>query len=228
MKNLIKSEIYKIKFEKCIWIILILILFVSLNNFGLQTSSNGKEAFCSSTRDFVTLFACAAYAGMSIAYDFSNRTINNLIISGHNRLKVLLSKLVRYYLGCIIIYFSSTIIITLPYLLTKGWGNEFDFDELNYIILYITLTLFFTISTSTIMFFIAFFIKETGLATTLCLFTMLVIILSIKDTQFSSITLTDDILTGNKTFFYGMVWGLIQIIIPLILSFIHFRKVELK
>ena len=165
---------------------------------------------------------------MSIAYDFSNRTINNLIISGHNRLKVLLSKLVRYYLGCIIIYFSSTIIITLPYLLTKGWGNEFDFDELNYIILYITLTLFFTISTSTIMFFIAFFIKETGLATTLCLFTMLVIILSIKDTQFSSITLTDDILTGNKTFFYGMVWGLIQIIIPLILSFIHFRKVELK
>ncbi|MEJ7175150.1 hypothetical protein WL278_12445 [Staphylococcus caprae] len=226
MINLVKSELYKIKFERSIWIILLMVLAISVNNFGLQTSSSGKEALMSSTRDFVTLFACATYAGMSIGNDFSKRTINKVIISGHTRFTVMLSKLIHFYFGCTIIYFSTAFLITIPYALTKGWGT--NLTEVKAVFVYLILTLFFTLCTSTIMFLIAFIIKETGVATAICIFAMLVFILSIKDSSFAATTMAINFINGNGSIIIGILFGIVQMILGIVLSYIHFKKVELK
>lgn len=232
MFNLIKSELYKLRFDRILIILAAMIFAVGVNNFGLQTVANGREAFTASTKDFVALFACAAYAGMAIGGDFSKRTIQKLVMAGHKRISVLVSKLLSYFVGCTILYIISTLFITLPYVLALGWGVDFTNGEIRMIIGTMLLSMLFHLCTATITFFIAFWIKETGIATAVCLFIMLVLVLAMNNTgtadNMVAYAMSSGIALDKELIWQTITMSIIELCGGTVLAYLLFRKVELK
>lgn len=232
MFNLIKSELYKLRFDRILLILVVMILAVGINNFGLQTVSNGREAFTANTKDFVTLFACAAYAGMTIGGDFMKRTIHKLVMAGHSRISILISKLFSYFVGCTILYVTSTIFITIPPVLASGWGVAFTAGEFRMVIGTMLLSIMFHLCTATIPFLIAVGIKETGIATAVCLFIMMVLVLAMNNSGTADNVVAYAVSSGTSldTGIISQVvtMSLIELFGGTIITYLLFRRVELK
>ncbi len=152
MFNLLKAERYKLKYDKLLFIISAMIFLFGVNNFFLQNVTSGKMAFIQDTINYIALFAFAAYAGMSIGGDFSRRTIHKLVMAGHSRVSVIVSKLISYFVGCSILYLFCTAVVTIPYSIAMGWGTAFSVKELGFLIAAIAISLFLHLCTAGIFF----------------------------------------------------------------------------
>lgn len=124
MNNLLKAELYKIKKNFYIWIVLLIMLlcyFPSL--FGNNSSTFGVLIKSVEKDVMVILIALSIYSGLTISTDFSNRTIMHYVSGGHKRSHIILSKFLSFYLTSILIivlYFSmilifSSLILSFPF-----------------------------------------------------------------------------------------------------------------
>ncbi|MGL6201904.1 MAG: hypothetical protein ACRC3H_23540 [Lachnospiraceae bacterium] len=232
MFNLLKSELYKLKYDKLLLIISGMILLFGMNNFFLQNVTSGQMAFVQNTKDYVALFASAAYAGMSIGGDFSKRTIHKLVMAGHSRIAVLISKLISYFIGCTILYLLSIVIVTIPYTIAMGWGAAFTASEIGMTASTIFISLLFHLCTAGILFFIAFCIKETGISTAVCLFVILVVVLASNNAVTTDGTVAYAISGGTavaqQLIIQTCIFAAVKLFLSVLGTYITFRKAELK
>ena len=105
MKRLMKAELYKFGHEKSVWIISAVLIACACISIFTQVYPNAENAFTNLGKDVMVLYlACAIYAGVSLADEFSNRTIIHIIAHGYSRMQFLMAKLIHYLLGCLLNY----------------------------------------------------------------------------------------------------------------------------
>ena len=104
MKRLMKAELYKFGHEKSVWIISTVLIACACISIFTQVYASAENAFTNLGKDVMVLYlACAIYAGVSFADEFTNRTIIHIIAHGYSRMQFLMAKLIHYLLGCLLI-----------------------------------------------------------------------------------------------------------------------------
>lgn len=173
MNNLIKSEIYKLKYDKNMYFISIAVIILGIISVAFKSFESGYYSFTSQFRDMVGIFACSVYASMSIGMEFNNRTMSKKVIIGYSRSSIVLSKLFSFIVASFIILTINLVSMTGIYSLIYGWGVEFN--------LLVTISSFMTqslinICVCMIAFFISFIIKESGKSTATIILIMALIV----------------------------------------------------
>ena len=130
MYNLLKAEIYKLKYSKELLICIIGLFVLGAINIYYGGVLNGREALTHQSREIFGLIACTLFATTYIGKDFVSKTINHILTSGHKRNKVLLSKYISYIISCIIILLTNYLFMGGLYSLFYVWGQSFNGDEL--------------------------------------------------------------------------------------------------
>lgn len=172
MFNLIKSEIYKLKYDKEIRLCILLITIFGVINLYFHGHATGRENLLHESMDMISLVACAVFSGISIGGEFSKRTIYHLIISGHSRFSVFVSKFVSYLLGCTFIVAINIIINGGIYSVLYGWGKPFDYIEIMFIIKYIIVNIIFILCIASAVFIVPFIVRDGAMATVVSTFIM--------------------------------------------------------
>jgi len=101
MKRLMKAECYKFRHEASVWVISGILTVCACLSIFTGVYSCAEDAFVNLGKDAMVLyFACAIYAGVSLADGFSNRTVLHILACGYRRPQFLLAKLLHYLFGC--------------------------------------------------------------------------------------------------------------------------------
>ena len=123
MRNLVKSELYKLKKDMTVWVIaLVLVCCAGISIFTGVYDSVENMVLNLGKDSMVLILACAIYGGFSCTDDFTDRTIIYAITYGNRRFYILLVKGCRYILGCtaiIISYMAVSMIVSFPVLETE-------------------------------------------------------------------------------------------------------------
>ena len=164
MYNLLKAEIYKLKYSKELLICIIGLFVLGAIAIYYGGGTNGKEALISQGREMFGLMACTLFAITYIGRDFSFKTINHTLTAGHKRSKVLLGKYASYTVACIIILLINYLFMGGLYILFYGWGQSFTEAELYFVIVYILMGIFFDLCIVSIPFFICVLIRNSSIA----------------------------------------------------------------
>lgn len=172
MYNLIKAEIYRLKYNKEIRLCIILIIILGIINLYFHGIPTGRESLTNESTDMFSLMACAIFAGMYIGSEFSKRTIYHLIVSGHSRFSVLISKLTSYLIGCFIIIASNLFINGGIYSMFYGWGAPFNGSEIMFIVMYVLINILFILCIATMVFLVPFIVRDGAMATAVSVFIM--------------------------------------------------------
>ena len=113
MKRLMKAELYKFRHEKSVWIISAVLIACACISIFTQVYASAEDTFANLGKDVMVLYlACAIYAGVSFADEFSNRTIIHIIAHGYSRIQLLLAKVIHYLFGCILVILAYLTIST--------------------------------------------------------------------------------------------------------------------
>ncbi|MCM1192552.1 MAG: hypothetical protein NC389_08985 [Acetatifactor muris] len=122
MRNLMKTELYKLKKDMTVWVItLVLVCCAGISIFTGVYDSVENMVLNLGKESMILILACAIYAGFSCTDDFTDRTIIYSVTYGNKRFHILLVKGCRYILGCtaiIISYMAVSMIVSLPVLET--------------------------------------------------------------------------------------------------------------
>lgn len=162
MFNLLKSEVCKIKNSRELKLCMLLIGFLELIKVLNKVTPNGRISLASSNGDLLILMISALFVGMFITSEFSKRTISHLIIAGHSRLKVYLSKYISYMIGMLIIILTSLFFRVGIYTIIYGWGTSLNSQIIYFIIIYSILNALCMLSLTSIVFIVPFIIKDIG------------------------------------------------------------------
>ena len=122
MRNLMKTELYKLKKDMTVWVIaLVLVCCAGTSIFTGVYDSVENMVLNLGKESMILILACAIYAGFSCTDDFTDRTIIYAVTCGNRRFHILLVKGCHYILGCtaiIISYMALSMIVSLPVLKT--------------------------------------------------------------------------------------------------------------
>lgn len=168
MYNLLKSDLYKLKYSKELKLSLLLIILLGTINILSQVRETGKLMFISEFSDMFGLMGCTLFAGMFIGKEFTNRTIYHPVMTGCGRSSILFSKFLTYWFGCFIILGVNLILNGGVYSIIYGWGQPMVTAEWLFIIKYSFLHVIFNLCLTSAAFFISVLIKDTGMATAVC------------------------------------------------------------
>lgn len=114
MKRLMKAELYKFQHEKSVWAISGVLIACACISIFTKVYSCAEDTFVNLGKDVMVLYlACAIYAGVSLADEFTNRTVFHIIACGYSRLQFLLAKVIHYLFGCLLIVISYLIVSTV-------------------------------------------------------------------------------------------------------------------
>lgn len=230
MINLIKAEWFKLKRDKNILIITIIIVVAGIITLVSNTNSTGKLLYSGEMKTMVALTACALYAGISIGTDFTRRTIQRNVMAGHNRITILISRLISYLFVCALFSLLTAIIFGGVYSLFYGWGEEFTNDELIYVIKSTILSILFNLCNASIMFFISFLIKDTGVSTAVSICIMILLMITTQNSD----GYVADFLGGGiyymetNVIYQAILLALSKIMGSIALSCYCFKRSELK
>ncbi|MGL4335269.1 MAG: ABC transporter permease [Turicibacter sp.] len=164
MFNLLKSDLYKLKHSKELKICLLLLLILGIITIYFGGSNSARESLLNESTDMFALMACTLFSGMSLAAEFTKKTIYHPITSGSQRLSVLMSKYITYLITCLIFYITAYFIMGGLYAAFYGWGAPLTQSELSFILTYSLLDIFFGLCIASIPFFIAMQLKDTGIS----------------------------------------------------------------
>lgn len=163
MINLLRTEFYKMFRSKSFWVILIISTVL-----GIMMSQDGKahvakdeiisiSFYCTC---ILTLFPILLGA-LSFGNDFINRTINNEVSAGHNRLKIFFCKVIVYFIGVdFIILIAPFVNLILNYSL-HSIHHEF-INEGGILIKTFFITALLGMAASSVIIFIAFIFRDVG------------------------------------------------------------------
>ncbi len=122
MRNLMKAELYKLKKDIGVWVIvLVLVCCAGISIFTGVYDSVENMVLNLGKESMILILACAIYAGFSCTDDFTDRTIIYAVTYGNRRFHILLVKSCRYIFGCtaiIISYMALPMIVAFPVLET--------------------------------------------------------------------------------------------------------------
>ena len=163
MHNLLKAEIYKLRYSKELLICIIGLFILGAINIYFGGIMNGKESLTHQSREMFGIMACTLFAITYIGKDFVSKTINHTLTSGHRRNKVLLGKYISYIIACIIILLTNYLFMGGLYSLFYGWGQSFNQAELYFVIVYISMGIFFDLCIVSIPFFICTLIRNSSI-----------------------------------------------------------------
>ena len=118
MRNLMKTELYKLKKDMTVWVIsLVLVCCAGISIFTRVYDSVENMVLNLGKDSMVLILACAIYAGFSCTDDFTDRTIIYAVTYGNKRFHILLVKCCRYILGCTAIIISYMVVSMMTSLL---------------------------------------------------------------------------------------------------------------
>lgn len=164
MYNLLKAETYKLKYSKELLICIIGLFILGVINIYYGGELTAKESLTSQSREMFGLIACTLFAITYIGKDFVSKTINHTLTSGNRRKKVLLSKYISYIIACIIILLTNYSFMGGLYSVFYGWGQSFTGSELYFVIVYISMGIFFDLCIASIPFFLCVLIRSSSIA----------------------------------------------------------------
>ena len=164
MHNLLKSEIYKLRYSKELLICIIGLFILGAINIYFGGIINGKASLANLSREMFGIMACTVFAITYIGKDFISKTINHTLTAGHRRNKVLLGKYITYIIACIIILLTNYLFMGGLYSIFYGWGQSFTESELYFVIVYISMGIFFDLCIASIPFFICILIRNSSIA----------------------------------------------------------------
>ncbi|WP_176244756.1 hypothetical protein, partial [Enterococcus sp. 3H8_DIV0648] len=141
---------------------------------GLDMESflnSGKETFENSFNTDVTIFVPVIFAGFFLGPDFTNRTLQQKIASGHSRVNIVVSKTLFFISTSAFIMLLSPIITTGIVTYMNGWGEHF---EISYYLRVLVLAFLSNSASSSFLLLISFLCRDTSkillISTTLTLF----------------------------------------------------------
>lgn len=165
MYNLLKSDLYKLKYSKELLLSTLVVIIFGIINVMTGSDESGKDYFTREFTDWGSMIGCTLFAGMFIGKDFANRTIYHSITIGKRRLSILLSKYITYLTGCSLMIIINLLISSAIYPLVHGWGHPMDSGEIVFILTYSMTHLILNLCITSLPFMIAVLIKDTGIAT---------------------------------------------------------------
>lgn len=168
MYNLIKMEFYKLKRSKAFKnIILFSFIFSIIGIYFFRTLPDAPVSwqayFINALRDSaLNIILIAIFAGLFIGADFSNKTINHEIISGHSRVKIFLSKSIVFFIGSSIISLIYPVTSMFSSMAFSRWTEEFTSLDLIYVLRVLSLYIIINLGVMATCLFIAFIFKDVG------------------------------------------------------------------
>ncbi len=131
MKDLIKAQLYQLKKNRLVLIVFIAVFLLQFINIIGEISYSGS-GFCASTyivdmsleMIFMSLVFPTIFTGCVCGGDFSDKTVNYELMSGHTRKQVYFSRAVISLVGGVI---GEFIIIVAPVVVLSeayGWGTD--------------------------------------------------------------------------------------------------------
>lgn len=244
MKNLLKWELKQNFQSKAFWgigITLTLINTIFLNVTSIDGGESGFELFLQGCNDFnsLILFFIGIYAGIHVTGAFEERRIQAAVMAGNNRFHILVAKLLSYSLSVGTFCISALSASFIVSMMAAGSHNFVD-DFSREIVLRIVAYTFVEISFVSICFFLAMLVQNLGAAIAVNLVAMLVLnavgqTLVTKEwamdfMRFTPLGQTFFALAdvSNKNLVMSAVASILGLGITLTLSYIKFRKEELK
>ena len=201
MYNILKAEMYKLKYSKELMICLIGLLILAIINTYYGSGEGGaRAALIHPSRETFGIIACSLFAVTYVGKDLVSKTINHTLTSGHERGKVFLSKYLCYLIGCVIILLANYVFTGSTYGLLYGWGQVFNSSELYFLIVYMVVGIFFNICISSISFFICILVKNSSVSIALC-GGIIGLILSLTQLPWDTITYY----VANKDYSLGII-----------------------
>jgi len=131
MKHLLTHELYRLKTNKLMYTVLASVIVVGAfwaeiviafaHEDFTPSGSNSLRLVAHMSR---AIFVIMAIAISSLAVkDYQKGVIRNIVISGHSRIKIYLSKYIVALLVTFIIFTLTVIICLMATMRTHGWGN---------------------------------------------------------------------------------------------------------
>lgn len=243
MKNLLKWEMKQTLKSKAFWgiglaLILGTVLFLSIAI--TEGKYSGLELFLHSCSDFnsLILLFIGIYAGIIITGAFEERRVQASVMAGNSRFNIIISKLLSFALSIFVYCICTLSICILIISLTKGFGS--DINIFKDIIVRTLAYSFVEVSFASICFFLSMLAKNLGAAITINLIALLALnsltqsIIG-KECALSFMKLTPAGQTfllvadgSTKNILISIVASLLGLLVVIILSYVKFRKEELK
>lgn len=162
--NLLRTEFYKMFRSKSFWVILIISTVL-----GIMMSQDGKVRIAKDEIISISFYCTCLLilfsillGSISFGSDFINRTINNEVCAGHNRLKIFFCKVIVYFIGVnLIILIAPFINLILNCSLHKFISYGF-INEGAILIKTFFITSLLGMAASSVSIFIAFIFRDVG------------------------------------------------------------------
>lgn len=143
MGNIIKAMNYQIKNDKVTYFCVLLALFLSCSNLiGSDLSEVTGSSFIGMAGDMTALLPMFGILILSVricGWDYTDKTINYEILSGHIRRDVYFARVIAAHVWCILICLACMIVPVLIFTAVNGWGDTMDLKGM---MLRFTLTVF--------------------------------------------------------------------------------------
>ncbi len=164
MNNIMKSQVYQLRKDKITKIAFFMVLFIQITNPILNNiSSTLEKTACIyiveniQTLTMMPLLFLAILVGTICTADFTDKTLNYEIMTGHTRLELFLGRVIP----CIVLgTVMSLIFMALPVVITSvilGWGTEISIGDM---VFRLVLFLFPVIRIICELIFVAFLVKN--------------------------------------------------------------------
>ncbi|MFT9849453.1 ABC transporter permease [Aneurinibacillus sp. REN35] len=170
MSNLIMAEWYKLKKDRSLWTLIIVLVAVSLLYPLLIMFDEGAETIKVSDfyqrtildgNNYVLRLAPCILAGFFISGEYSTGTMKSIVSSGNSRVCIYLAKLIVYSIGAI------TLSLIFPIVLTGAVSASLHFNgmpEIGYFAKTIGLTILYVPAFASIMALLATIFTDSGKA----------------------------------------------------------------
>ncbi|AAK78838.1 ABC-2 type transport system permease protein [Clostridium acetobutylicum] len=151
MFNLLKVEFYKLKRSKVFYLFIVLMIMQSMfvlipikENYLLNKT--GQDMFLQSfpLQEFIFNTLIIGAFGYFIGKEFHSGYIKNLIVSGHKRINIVLSKAIVFCIGVAIISFIFPICTFVINSIRNGYGEKYSVEymfEVSVIMLFVYLAI---------------------------------------------------------------------------------------
>ena len=245
MRDLVRAEWFKL--EKSLGFKVLLLLnallaflmhfsFTALAQDSMRTGSQVME----SSLTLVLYHTYIAYllAAIFVCKEFSGRTFALSLLSGYSRSKVLLSKILVFFLGILILFYEFVIVETISFSIKNGFGMEFNLETITHIMKLLGYGLIGCLTVGAVAIFVAVVVKK--LVLTIGFGMILIYVMLWMETTFRENPLPfikymysyqiRQVHFGKEAFSVGtfLVITLITFVAALAVSFFVFARSELK
>lgn len=139
MLDMIRAEMYKLRYNKTLPILLLAILSVAILSVIITYLTRETEniqingqlaAYRAPITDTYMLIFFAILAAEIVVSEYTRGTIKNLVASGKHKLHIYFSKLTSLILASLLFCTFCIVIYSVIYSLVFGWGGRFQLADL--------------------------------------------------------------------------------------------------